>query len=101
LDKNVFIVAAFAIIGIAMIIGGIFNLRETAPEPEEEPAKKGSKKKRTANAEAPKSGSNLIANWFLGGNRGMDLKKQGRMRIQIGTVLTVIALLLAYVYLIR
>ena len=99
MDRIVLIVAAFAIIGIGMIIAGIFNLRSSATEEEVEiPTKKRSKKNRAKKSEA-KSDSNLLANWMFGGHRGMDLKKQGRMRIQIGIVLIVIALIIAGTYL--
>ena len=97
LDKYVLTAVAFGIIGIAMVIAGIFNLR-AAPEQEEEPTKKRSRKNR-AEKSGTKSGSNLMANWVFGGHRGMDLKKQGSLRIKIGVVFIVVALIIAGTYL--
>ena len=92
MDKFVLNAAAFGIIGIAMIIAGAMNLRD-APEQEEESTQKRSKKKGDK-----KKGANMLSNWMFGGSSNMDLKKQGRLRIQIGFVFTVIGLIVALTY---
>jgi len=92
LDKFVLTAAILGIIGIAMIIAGTMNLRD-APEQEEESTPKRSKKKADK-----KRGSNMLSNVMFGGSSNMDLKKQGRLRIQIGFVFTVIGLIVAVTY---
>ncbi|MFC1905878.1 hypothetical protein ACFLWJ_00145 [Chloroflexota bacterium] len=82
MNSYIFAAVALAAMGIAMVVAGIFNLKENA-EQEKLPPKKHKKKTET----------NLMANWMLGGHRSMDLKKQGRLRIQVGSVFIAIALL--------
>ena len=96
MNRNVFIVAAFAIIGIAMVIAGIVNLRDAKKE---ESISDDERKKKDANRKENRG--NLLSTWMFGGSSDMELNKQGRLRIQIGSVLLVISLLIAYVYLIQ
>jgi len=95
LNKTIIIIVALGIIGVGMVIAGIFNLRDNS-EQEDETTTKRTKK----NSEA-ETNANIFANWMFGGHRGMEVKKLGRMRVQIGMVFIVVALLLAYVYIIQ
>jgi len=71
-----------------MVIAGIMNLKDSAKQAEE-PVKKRSKKI------PEKKKENFFVNWMLGGSSNMDLKKQGRLRIQIGVVLIIFGLIIA------
>ena len=93
LDRLVLVAAAFGIIGIAMVIAGIMNLRAALDE-EDEPVNNRSKKKAVKRKER-----STFTNWLLGGSSNMPLKKQGSLRIKIGIVLIVCGLVVAGTFL--
>ena len=87
MNKTIIVVVALAAIGMGMIIAGISNLR-SADEQEKNPSKK-----RVDNSEG-----NPMAGWLFGSSSGMDPRRAGRARINIGVIMIAIAFVIAAAY---
>jgi putative Mn2+ efflux pump MntP len=95
LNNTIVGVVALAIMGIGMIIAGIKNTQEAAQQ-EKLPPKERKKK------EPPKSQTQgWLSNFAFGGTSDMDLRRMGQTRINLGIFFLVIALIVAYVFIIR
>ena len=69
-----------AVMGIAMVIAGIHNLRSGDNQD-------------TGSAKKPQQST--MSSWMFGGSSGMDAKRAGRARMTLGVILIIVALILA------